>query len=176
MVSDKPALRFWANEHVVVCLKKASTISAPAAGFDAVRGALQVVTDCMASRPLAENELHCVTSNKYEHSIVLPGAIWRRDVLPKWSDELVREDGRVTVQSRWGFFRLDCPDDGLDFGIVGLLYRILAPLRAAGVSILAIGTYLTDYVLLSLDDMDTAVAALTAAGWPVFMNDRKVNE
>ena len=74
------------------------------------------------------------------------------------------------MQGRWAFFRIDCPPDGLDFGIVGLLHRILTVLTTARVSILAVGTYLTDYVLLDIGKVKAACEALTAVGWPVFLD------
>lgn len=47
---------------------------------------------------------------------------------------------------------------------VGVLSSFAAPLAEAGVSILVVGTYDTDYVLVHGHQLDTAVAALVAAG------------
>ena len=51
-----------------------------------------------------------------------------------------------------------------DFSVVGVLLSVAAPLAAAGVSILPIATYDTDYVLVQQDQLTLAVEVLTAAG------------
>jgi hypothetical protein len=53
----------------------------------------------------------------------------------------------------------------LDFGLVGVLAGLSSTLADAGVSIFAISTYDTDYVLVRDEKLDTAVAALRAAGY-----------
>jgi hypothetical protein len=50
------------------------------------------------------------------------------------------------------------------FTEVGVLASFAAPLAEAGVSILALSTYDTDYILLRASDRHAALAALTAAG------------
>jgi uncharacterized protein len=52
----------------------------------------------------------------------------------------------------------------LDFSLVGILASITTPLAEAGVSLFAISTYDTDYVLVRAADVSRAHAALTAAG------------
>jgi len=52
----------------------------------------------------------------------------------------------------------------LDFSEIGVLVSIAQPLAEAGVSILAIGTFDTDYVLVRSDDLERALATLAAAG------------
>ncbi|NTU82705.1 MAG: ACT domain-containing protein, partial [Chloroflexales bacterium] len=52
----------------------------------------------------------------------------------------------------------------LDFARVGVLRSIAAPLSAAGVSIFAISTYDTDYVLVRAAQLDRAAAALREVG------------
>jgi hypothetical protein len=51
--------------------------------------------------------------------------------------------------------------------LVGILLAIADPLAAAKISIFAISTYDTDYVLVKAADLDRAVAALEAAGHEV---------
>ena len=53
----------------------------------------------------------------------------------------------------------------LDFGLVGILAKIAAVLAGAGVSIFAVSTYNTDYILMKKDRFDEGVAALVAAGY-----------
>jgi hypothetical protein len=52
----------------------------------------------------------------------------------------------------------------LDFALTGVLASLASPLAGAGVSIFAISTYDTDYVLVKQDTLDRALAALSAAG------------
>jgi hypothetical protein len=51
--------------------------------------------------------------------------------------------------------------------LVGILVSIAGPLAEAGISIFAISTYDTDYVLVKARDLDRAVTALKAAGHTV---------
>jgi hypothetical protein len=52
----------------------------------------------------------------------------------------------------------------LDFSLTGILASLAGPLAAADVSIFALSTYDTDYVLVKEDALARAIAALTAAG------------
>ncbi|MGA9533441.1 MAG: ACT domain-containing protein [Anaerolineales bacterium] len=52
----------------------------------------------------------------------------------------------------------------LAFELVGVLESIARPLAAAGVSIFAVSTYDTDYLLVQSADLDSALDALSAAG------------
>jgi hypothetical protein len=48
--------------------------------------------------------------------------------------------------------------------LVGVMVSLAAPLADAGIPILAIGTYDTDYVLVRHSDLDNAIRALREAG------------
>ena len=52
----------------------------------------------------------------------------------------------------------------LDHGAVGILRDIAEPLAAAGISLFAISTFDTDYVLVPADRVAAAAAALRRAG------------
>jgi uncharacterized protein len=52
----------------------------------------------------------------------------------------------------------------LDFALTGVLASLATPLAEAGVSIFALSTYDTDYVLVREAQLRDAVAALAAAG------------
>jgi len=52
----------------------------------------------------------------------------------------------------------------LDFNITGVLAALAAPLAAAGISIFAVSTYDTDYLLVRDHELDRAVCALREAG------------
>jgi hypothetical protein len=51
-----------------------------------------------------------------------------------------------------------------EFSAVGVLAALVAPLAEAGVAVLAVATYDTDYLLVKEEDLGTAVDALRRAG------------
>jgi hypothetical protein len=67
------------------------------------------------------------------------------------------------VEAARGFraLRVEGP---LPLEMVGVAASIAVPLAAAGISILPIGTYDTDYILVRDVDLATAIATLTDAG------------
>jgi hypothetical protein len=67
---------------------------------------------------------------------------------------VVRADG-------WRALRVAGP---LDFALTGILAALAVPLAAAEISIFAISTYDTDYVLVRAEQLAGAVATLEAAG------------
>jgi uncharacterized protein len=67
----------------------------------------------------------------------------------------------VQRQSGWVALMVAGP---LDFALTGVLAAIAVPLRDAGVSIFAVSTYDTDYVLVPADRLDDAVTGLRSAG------------
>lgn len=66
------------------------------------------------------------------------------------------------VQSGWSCFRVA---GSLDFALTGILSSIAVPLAAAGVSIFALSTFDTDYVLVR--EMEKAREALRSAGFEI---------
>src|SRR5205085_10754270 len=68
------------------------------------------------------------------------------------SDELsvvcshVQVPADVPCEKGWRGLKVEGP---LDFGLVGILASIAAPLAAAGISIFALGTFDTDYILIT---------------------------
>jgi hypothetical protein len=50
------------------------------------------------------------------------------------------------------------------FSAVGVMSAFATPLAAAGISLLAVATFETDYLLVKAGDLERARAALTAAG------------
>ncbi len=67
----------------------------------------------------------------------------------------------VRCESGWRAMRVA---GNLDFSLTGVLTALLAPLAAAGISIFAISTYDTDYILVKEASLDQAVEALRGAG------------
>lgn len=55
----------------------------------------------------------------------------------------------------------------LDFSLTGVLASFAVPLREAGVSLFAISTFDTNYLLVTNDCLEEAVGALTASGHTV---------
>ncbi|MEE2776608.1 MAG: ACT domain-containing protein [Acidobacteriota bacterium] len=53
----------------------------------------------------------------------------------------------------------------LDFELVGVLESLLAPLRRAGISVLASSTFDTDYVFVAVREADAARTVLENDGW-----------
>lgn len=70
----------------------------------------------------------------------------------------------VQSENDWRSFQVEGP---LDFGLTGVLLAIAAPLAAAKISIFAVSTYDTDYVLVKQADLDAAIVALRRAGHQV---------
>ena len=87
-------------------------------------------------------------STDEEKSLVCPTAF-----VPE--NTLTREDG-------WRAFRI-CGE--LDFSMVGILAGITRVLTVNGISIFAISTYNTDYVLTKASDYDRAMKSLKASGY-----------
>ena len=94
-------------------------------------------------------EVACVTRTRDELSIVC-----RADLVP---DEVLREAG-------WRCLKVKGP---LDFSLTGVFARIAQPLADAGISLFAVMTYDTDYVMVKQERLRAAIDALLAAGHTV---------
>ncbi len=55
-------------------------------------------------------------------------------------------------------------EGALDFALTGILAALAVPLAGAGVSIFALSTYDTDYLLVREEELEAALAALRAVG------------
>lgn len=64
-------------------------------------------------------------------------------------------------ESDWRILKVDGP---LDFSLTGILASIAGPLANAGISIFAISTYDTDYVMVKNEKAEEAIRVLTKAG------------
>jgi hypothetical protein len=87
-----------------------------------------------------------VTRTADEFSVVCPEAVVPAGVRREGAWRCLRVAGR------------------LDFAAVGVLASLVTPLASAGISIFAVSTFDTDYLLVKERDLATAVAALQAAG------------
>lgn len=70
----------------------------------------------------------------------------------------------VTAERGWRALGVRGP---LDFGLIGVLASLAAPLADAGVPVFVASTYDTDYVLVPAAQLGAAVEALGAAGHQV---------
>jgi hypothetical protein len=74
-------------------------------------------------------------------------------------EEAVPEDARS--EGGWRVLQLEGP---FEFSEVGVLASVVGPLAEADVSVFAVSTYDTDYVLVKAKQLEAAVSALRARG------------
>ena len=67
----------------------------------------------------------------------------------------------VRAERGWRLLKFTGP---FDFGTVGVLASVTEPLARAGISLFAVGTFDTDYVLVKTGRLDDALHTLKAAG------------
>ena len=67
----------------------------------------------------------------------------------------------VRHESGWGALKIAGP---FPFETVGVLASLAGPLALSGISIFAVSTFDTDWLLVKAADLDRAVAVLVAAG------------
>jgi hypothetical protein len=77
-------------------------------------------------------------------------------------EKRVPED--VVTEKTWAVLKVQGP---LDFALTGILSALAQPLATAGISIFAISTYDTDYLLVKTDTLQGAKQVLTDAGHKV---------
>ena len=70
----------------------------------------------------------------------------------------------ITREDGWRAFRV-C--GVLEFSMVGVLARLSSLLAASGISIFAISTYNTDYLLTKTEAFERALKVLSAAGYAI---------
>ena len=70
--------------------------------------------------------------------------------------------GTVAREDGWRGFRVE---GTLDFSLTGILSKISGILADHAISIFAVSTYNTDYILVKAEQFDRAVRALEAAGY-----------
>lgn len=70
----------------------------------------------------------------------------------------------IAAETGWRGFRVQ---GELDFSLIGILSRLSSILAENGISIFAISTFNTDYILVKEEKFDGAVAALKENGYDV---------
>ena len=83
-------------------------------------------------------------------------------------DEAALPEGVSPVERGWRALRVA---GTLDFALVGILARLSVPLAEAGISIFAISTFDTDYLLVRATDLAAAIEALRASGHDVRVSE-----
>lgn len=63
----------------------------------------------------------------------------------------------VKVEKGWRYLKVEGP---LDFGLTGILSSLAAPLAEAKISIFAVSTFDTDYLLIKKENLDRAIQIL----------------
>jgi hypothetical protein len=72
----------------------------------------------------------------------------------------------IKFEGDWKILKIEGP---LDFSLVGILASISRILAQKGISIFAISTYDTDYILVKDDDMDTSIESLITERYEVII-------
>ena len=98
---------------------------------------------CFIGKTDAEKSLVCLTAD-----------------VPK--NTIARDDG-------WRGFRIE---GVLDFALIGILSKISSILAENGISIFALSTYNTDYVLVKRDSYAQALAILARAGYTIVEDEQ----
>lgn len=75
-----------------------------------------------------------------------------------------RAQAEGAVEGGWRCLRVG---GRLDFGLTGILASLVGPLAEAGISVFALSTYDTDYLLVKEDVLAEAVEVLVWAGHQV---------
>jgi hypothetical protein len=104
------------------------------------------------------------------------------DAVPAWAaggpfSSITRTSDELSIVCAEGLAPAGSPGEGgwrvfqvagpLDFSLTGILAAIASPLAKAGVSIFAVSTFLTDYILVKEENLASAVEALRTAGHSV---------
>lgn len=98
------------------------------------------------------SELWSITATQDEVSIVC-----RQDIVPT----------QVKSEKDWRCLKVDAV---LDFSLVGILASLTLPLAQEGISIFALSTFNTDYLLIKDKDVEKAIMVLMKQGFEILKN------
>ncbi|KAG1439681.1 hypothetical protein G6F56_012212 [Rhizopus delemar] len=88
---------------------------------------------------------YTISKTSSELSLILPTLYKLPDPQPKKTEE------------NWCMFQVDAQ---MDFGLVGILARIVSPLKDQGIPVFVLSTYDTDYVMVKKDKLTEAKETL----------------
>ena len=110
-------------------------------------------------RPVPENLMqapfYSITRTAQELSVVCP-------------ESAVPQNARA--ERGWKALKVEGP---LDFATTGVLASLTGPLAEAHVSVFALSTYETDYLLIRSTDVTAAISALRAAGHSITVSKER---
>lgn len=75
------------------------------------------------------------------------------------SSQIIVPDGFTHQKANWKAFKVD---GTLDFSLIGILSRISGMLSRADISIFAVSTFNTDYIMVQAQDWERCLACLAA--------------
>lgn len=107
---------------------------------------------------------------KFGPDAEVPESVYRSSFysISKTDEELsiVAEEGlkipNAKQESAWSVIKVEGP---LDFSLTGVLASIANPLAEDKISIFAISTFDTDYILVKVENLDNAVKSLESKGF-----------
>ena len=104
-----------------------------------------------------ESEFYSISKSEDELSIVCNSSILLNS---------------VKNESGWSCIKVS---GALDFSLTGILADISAVLAGAEISIFAVSTFDTDYILIKSQDLPSAGKVLLSSGYTLSLNDSKQN-
>lgn len=110
-------------------------------------GAARLSKDEAIPQWAAKGEFFSITKTAEELSIVCP-------------QELIPEG--IKCERDWKALKVEGP---LDFSLIGILSKISSALAVAGISIFAVSTYDTDYILVKEEKIESAIETLIKEGY-----------
>lgn len=124
------------------------------------------------SKPQLQVLPFALTLHRWPPQTTIPAAVLESPFynLSRTSDELsivCPSDIVLAAPQSEGGWRAIKVQGPLDFSLIGLLADMATVLAKAGVSIFALSTFDTDYILVKDDALAAAMAALQAAGYPL---------
>ena len=102
----------------------------------------------------------------------IPEAVWQQPFLSitRTPEELSLVSGAEAledceiIETGWRALQVEGP---LDFALTGILASLTAPLATAQITLFALSTYDTDYILIRQTSVEAAIRVLSAAGYTV---------
>lgn len=108
----------------------------------------------------------------------------KNELIPEWAQKSdffsitkTKEELSIVCSQEWIPANMRCEKDWrilkvegpLDFSLIGILSSISTVLANNKISIFAISTYDTDYILVKSSDLDNAIESLLKEGYEVLM-------